>query len=87
VRKPTKRKSAIKDNQCVRISVDLSPKDFKRLELLQSLSETDMVNTIRQAIRRNARLAYEVRAGKRIFIGEDRETSGEVILFWSHDGG
>ena len=71
-----------KKDKKLRVTLDLSPKAASRLEKLQELLEADTkAGVIRQSLQLHEYLLDEARAGKKIFIGDDKERAGEIVIF------
>lgn len=65
----------------LRVTLDLLPKAISRIEKLQELLEDTKAGVIRQSLQLHEYLIDEAVNGKKIFIGDSRESAGEVILF------
>lgn len=66
----------------LRVTLDLAPKAAERLMRLKGLLELDTkAGVVRQSLQLHEFLINEVKAGKRVFIGENKEDSAEIVLF------
>jgi hypothetical protein len=66
----------------LRVTLDLTQKAASRLKKIQELLESDTkAGVIRQSLQLHEYLLDEVVGGKKIFIGSNKESSGEVVLF------